>query len=275
MAALFGTRSLDYRGIDEESHLRDLADAIGTAKAPQFLDPITIWWGGDRYYVIDGHMRLRAYASKGIAKGIPVEIFEGSLDDAMAQSAILNSKNQLPMTTDDRLNCAWRLVLVSDLSKKKIAKSCAVGNGSLGNMRKVKAHFMDELGKSLQDLCDMTWKDARYEAAGHQKKEPSDFDAEMQKRALRFSKDIARAVGPRIFQDPEAFALALSMMDKRLPKMLMQSFEWDDALRETIVEMRTEMDEADELSEHWEQQQKSREAAEAARLAEWGEEEDY
>ncbi|WP_172891504.1 hypothetical protein [Cohaesibacter sp. ES.047] len=43
----------------------------------------------------------------------------------MAQSVALNSKNQLPMTKDDRLNGAWRLVLATDLSKTKIHKACA------------------------------------------------------------------------------------------------------------------------------------------------------
>jgi len=113
MVAVFQPRAIDGQlGIDE-AHLSELEYAIGNPENPKLLDAITVWWGGDRYYVIDGHHRLIAYERKGIRGSIPVEVFEGTLDQAMARTAALNSKNRLPMRQEDKLNFAWRLTLAS------------------------------------------------------------------------------------------------------------------------------------------------------------------
>ena len=268
MAALFTTRTLEYRIVDQEVHVRDLADAIGNPKKPHYLDPITVWWGGDRYYVIDGHLRLQAYARKGVNERIPVVTFEGSLDEAMAQSAALNSKNQLPMTKDDRLNCAWRLTLVSSLTKEKIVQACAVANGSVGNMRVVKKTLMEETGRPLQYLCDLTWDDARREAEGLEIKEETDMDAETRKRAQRYARAITRAVGDRPHQDPDAFAMALDMMG--LPKRLMTSYEWETPLKEVIRELQETLGVSD-LSNYWDEQEQMA----AEKQAAWDSDPDY
>lgn len=268
MAALFNTRTLEYRVVDHEVHLRELMDAIGNPKKPHFLDPITVWWGGDRYYVIDGHLRLQAYARKGITAKVPVVIFEGSLDEAMAQSAALNSKNQLPMTKDDRLNCAWRLVLVSSLTKEKIVQACAVANGSVGNMRVVKKKLMEEIERPLQYLCDLTWDDARREAEGLETKVETDMEAETRKRAQRYARAIARAVGDRPHQDTDAFAMALDMMG--LPKRLMTSYEWEIPLKEVVRELQDSLG-VDDVINKWDEQERKAVEQQAA----WDADPDY
>ncbi|SNY91964.1 hypothetical protein SAMN04515647_2208 [Cohaesibacter sp. ES.047] len=116
----------------------------------------------------------------------------------------------------------------------------------------------------------MSWEAARREADGAKANEEIDFNAEMNKRALRLCKDMSRAVGPRAFQDTDAFALALTMVDQRLPKMLMQSFEWWDPLRETIAELSDDLEDADELTSSWEEKRREAEAEKAAQVALWG-----
>ena len=269
MSAVFTARSLEYRVVGEEVHLSELTGAIGNAKHPRYLDPLTVWWGGDRYYVIDGHMRLEAYRRKSVTNGIPVVIFEGTLDEAMAQSAALNSKNQLPMTREDRMNFAWRLTLVSDLSKEKILRACGVGNGSVGNMRKAK-QVLEETGRSLEDLCGMPWDDARKEAEGQEIKKAIDMDAAREKQAERMAIVIARATGDRPFKDPDLFASAIARMGRGLPKLLIQSPEWEEPVREHVSDLMEAFD-AEDLVEAWEEEDRIY----AERQAEWDANPDY
>jgi ParB-like chromosome segregation protein Spo0J len=252
MVAVFQPRALEGQlGIDE-AHLSELEYAIGNPENPKLLDAITVWWGGDRYYVIDGHHRLIAYERKGFRGGIPVEVFEGSLDQAMAQSGALNSKNRLPMRQEDKLNYAWRLVLASSLSKREIAEACAVSNGSVGNMRTVRSDLLGMPDTTLEDLYQMTWTQARLTSAGTASDTPFDADAALRKRAERFAKSIARAVKDRPMVDPEAFAMALQLLDKRLPSLLMQTNAWGDPFIETVEALRAELASADGLAAAWE-----------------------
>lgn len=251
MVSVFQPRILKGRLAEDECHLDELQAAIGDGEKPRMLDPITVWWGGDRFYVIDGHHRLVAYDRKNVTAEIPVEVFEGTLDEAMARSAALNSKNRLPMRLDDKLNYAWRLVLVSNLSKRQIVDACAVGNGTVGNMRSVKAKLLENPEKTLEDLQDMTWKNAQMEAQGLTPTPPSDPDAAIKKRAERYVKSLVRALKDRPFVDPEGFALALVMLDERLPGALMESNAWGDAFRETVEGLRDDLKSADELVAAW------------------------
>lgn len=253
MASVFQPRIIEGQlGIDE-AHLTELEYAIGKPDSPKLLDAITVWWGGDRFYVIDGHHRLNAYERKGVRGGIPVEVFEGTLDEAMAQSAALNSKNRLPMRQEDKLNFAWRLVLISGLSKRKIVDACAVANGSVGSMRKVRDVLLENPEVTLEELYKMTWSEARMTAAGTAMDTPFDPDAALRNRAERFAKSIARAVKDRPMVDPEAFALALCYFDERLPGILMQSNAWGTAFNETVRGLRIDHAGADALAAIWDE----------------------
>jgi ParB-like chromosome segregation protein Spo0J len=251
LVSVFQPRTLEGRLAEDEIHLKELEDAIGDPEKPKLLDAITVWWGGDRYYVIDGHHRLIAYERKGLEGGIPVEVFDGTLDEAMARSAALNSKNRLPMRPEDKRNHAWKLVLFSSLSKREIVEACAVSNGTVGHMRNVKAKLLLNPEKTLQDLYEMTWTQARLNAAGKLTDTPVDPDAALKKRAERYAKSLVRAVKDRPFVDPEGFALAMRMLDERLPGMLMQTEVWGDAFRETVDGFRDELASAEELAAHW------------------------
>lgn len=94
-----------------DAHIRDLADK---AKRKD-LDPVTIWWDGKHWTVIDGHHRMHGYmrANRG-EKPIPVEVFEGTSEQALARAAGSNAKAKLQITTTEKATAAWRLV-VNDL----------------------------------------------------------------------------------------------------------------------------------------------------------------
>lgn len=234
--AVFQTRTLEGNLGADEAHIQELMDVIGNPKKPKLLDPVTVWWGGDRFYLIDGHHRLIAYGRKKVAKSIPVDVFKGTLDEAMAKAGALNSKNKMPMTNTDRCNYAWRMVCVSKLSKASIAEACGVGTATIGNMRRTKIDLTERLKEPLEEISEMSWNEARMTSTGLNDCLDFDPDAATRDRAIRFSKVISKSLGDRPAKDPEAFAMALCFVDKRLPEWLMQSQSWSGSLKAVMEE---------------------------------------
>lgn len=251
LISVFQPRQLDGRLAEDEAHVRTLSQAIGSTERPKYLDALQIWWGGDRWYVIDGHHRLLAYDRLGITEGIPVVVFEGDLDAAMAQSAAANSKDRLVMRTDDKLNYAWRLTIISTLSKQKIVDACAVAKGTVGNMRKVKAALLDGVQHTEETLLDISWKDALAEASGREKDVNYNPEEAIKRRAERYRAALFKALGDRPYNDPEAFGLALLSLDSRFPEKLMRSQSWDGAVRQAVRNLAEDEREAAELDARW------------------------
>lgn len=228
--SVFQPRSLDGNLLADEAHIRVLEEAIGDPKGPRHLDPILVWWSGKKWYVIDGFHRLEAYKRAKVTTPIPVEIFEGNLEQAMAAASAANSKDKLPMTKEDKKNMAWRLVrFTKGLSKSEIAKACAISERTVANMRSTMKTLLETGEQQAGDLPD-SWREARREAAGTTL-EHVDWDELTRKDAERMSKAIARSLGQQIHQKPEAFALALKLCDERLPQRLMETQAWEDDLR--------------------------------------------
>lgn len=251
MISVFQPRQLDGRLAEDEAHVRTLCQAIGSPERPRYLDPIQVWWGGDRWYVIDGHHRLLAYDRLGITDDIPVVVFDGDLDAAMAQSAAANSKDRLVMRSDDKLNYAWRLTIISNLSKIKVVDACAVANGTVGKMRKVKAALLADGQHTEEDLLDLPWKDALAEAEGREKDVNYNPEEAIKRRAERYRVALFRALGDRPYNDPEAFGLALLHLDSRFPERLMRSESWSGAVRQAVRNLAEDDREAAELDARW------------------------
>src|SRR6516165_6213344 len=121
--AVFQPRSLAGNLSEDEEFIRGLMKVLKTTNGKP-LDPITVWYGGRRFYVIDGHHRLDAYKRHhGKAHvSIPCVEFKGTLVEAMELAGQANHKNKLQMTEDDRMNFAWRLVCTSELTAKRVHK---------------------------------------------------------------------------------------------------------------------------------------------------------
>lgn len=108
--AVFQPREMDGRaGSKSDRHVRRLVNGINTSKTGD-LDPVLVMPLGTRWLLIEGHHRVAAYKSVGRTKTIPVEIFGGSLDEAIAQSIGRNSKDKLPLSLNERREAAWTLV---------------------------------------------------------------------------------------------------------------------------------------------------------------------
>ncbi|MBS4019038.1 MAG: ParB N-terminal domain-containing protein [Dechloromonas sp.] len=254
-ASLFQPRTLDGRWNEDEEHIKVLATVIGkNPERPCYLDPVTVWWGGKRWYVLDGFHRLEAYKRQGVTKAIPVVVFTGTLGDAMAHAAFCNSKNKLPMRMDDKLNMAWRMSVVQpELSKRKVAEACSIANGTVGNMRSTREKLL-AMGETAEDMLDHGWKRCREMAKGEELEDDGtiDYDAETRRRAESYRSRLYKAFQNKPFEDFEAFALALLLGNDRLPKRLMESKAWEAALEEHVREMREELD-ADDIVERWDE----------------------
>ncbi|MGQ4274702.1 hypothetical protein [Terrihabitans sp. B22-R8] len=245
LVAVFQPRQLNGNHAKDEDHLKTLEGAIGDPKKPNYLDPIRVWWGGDRYYVVDGHHRRVAYQRAGVQRGIPVNRFEGTLEDAMAYTAEANSKDRLPMTKADKLNRAWFLNVLTSKSKAEIRRACSVSTGTINNMRNVRKRLLDQ-GSSFEELAGMTWRDAQDQLYG---REPKQFDPDdaVRKQANEWRDRISRTFGNKPAAFSEAFALALLLSNSSLPKLLMTTNSWDDDFKEVLGELADQREDAREL----------------------------
>jgi hypothetical protein len=161
---------------------------------------------------------------------VPVEAFEGSLAQAMAQAAAGNSKAKLSMTSAEKSNAAWRLVAVTDLSKAETAKAAGVSEGTVANMRRV--HTVLKLREDrnsdallvspLGDLADLSWPDAKRLAEGRDKPD-FDWEAANAKKAQEWATALAKTFGREAGKNPAVFAMALEIYDSRL---MAQMADW-------------------------------------------------
>ncbi|RWX58326.1 hypothetical protein EN780_37025 [Mesorhizobium sp. M4B.F.Ca.ET.089.01.1.1] len=130
------------------------------------------------------------------------------------------------MSLQDKMNAAWRLTARTDYSKSRIALECSVAEGSVANMRRVKRELAAQ-GRTADQLLEMNWAEAQLTAKGEEKPQV-DHDAETERRARGYVKSIARALKDRPHRDPEGFAMALLMLDERLPGRLLETEAWAD-----------------------------------------------
>lgn len=251
MVSIFQPRELDGRWAEDERHTENLAALIGSPERPSYLDAMTVWWGGDRWYIIDGHHRLVAYDRAQVRKSLPVQVFEGTLEDAMAEAARSNSKDRLVMRQEDKLNFAWKLTLTTGLSKARVAEACGASERTVANMRSVRDKLKENPEVLPDDLLTMPWPHARMLAEGKEMSPDFDPDEALRKRADVLRHRHYKAFGDTATRDPEAYALALRLSNDRLPSILMQTRVWDRALRSVVDDLKSELPGADEVLAQW------------------------
>lgn len=153
--AIFQPRSTDGRdGSKSDRHVRTLVSALRNSRTRD-LEPVLVMPLGQRWQLIEGHHRVAAYMTVRRATPIPVEIFEGTLNDAIAQSIGRNSKNKLPMSLQERREAAWRLVslpkverdgtIVYQFTVNQVVELSGMSPRSVKKMRGIRSF--------IQDLC--------------------------------------------------------------------------------------------------------------------------
>jgi ParB-like chromosome segregation protein Spo0J len=211
-----------------EAHVRKLVEAIGRSNT-KTLEALTVWWDGRGWTGIDGHHRHAAYKSAGVGVNhlVPVEVFEGTLGGAMAQAAAGNSKNKRQMTTAEKTQAAWRMVVMDgSLSKAAVADAAGVSQSSVASMRKVHKKLNDEAENAAfeappNDHRNMRWADAKRLADGGESRD-IDWESKDEKEAEGMALAIRKAIGNRGSQKLTVLARALELYDSRLEDTLME-----------------------------------------------------
>jgi hypothetical protein len=201
-----------------EEHIQKLVEAIFNEPS-HTLDPITVWWSGEKWRVIDGAHRLIAYRrvkSKGKLKNplIPVKVFIGNLYQAIEESIKLNSKDKLPMTKSDKANSAWRMTVLDKHSKKQIHMICKVGISTVSRMRNVLVKFKEKFHeKYFDEALSSTWENAQR----FDQEEVTRDESWEDKLAKNWSRRLAREFGMKAASQPAAFAKAIEIYSSNLP----------------------------------------------------------
>lgn len=219
---------------DSSAHVRSMAKALSTGTAKE-LDAVTVWWDGRGWTCIDGHHRLEAYRKSGAEpwQDIPVQVFTGSLEEAIAQAARGNTRSKLPMSASERTRAAWRLTCTTSLSKAEVVEACGVGDGTVARMRKVRNTL---LTAGTDSPCDLSWWEAQAKAKGQELPEREEMsDDDKQAKAEDWARAIRKSLPPGFENQVDILALTLETLSPRIPQRLQE--EWwatDDELEEEL-----------------------------------------
>jgi len=207
LPALFQPRAMDER------HISELVRAI---KATGSLDPITVLQAGEEAVLVDGHHRVEAYKRAKRTADIPVRYFDGTPEEAVLESGEANSKAKLPMVTRERMNFAWRLVVMKAYSKEQIANAAGVSTSQVATMRKV----LKKLGDGA--AAHRSWLLARGAAEGEDVEMSDDEREEWKKeQADRWADRLQKEFGNKLSSNPEITAMALATyFGRRLPAIV-------------------------------------------------------
>ncbi|WP_425417019.1 ParB N-terminal domain-containing protein [Oricola indica] len=247
--SVFQRREISGRHADDQRHVEMLRRVIGTnPKKPKMLDPIVVWWGGNRWYVVDGHHRREAYQRVGVTVPVPVKVLGGTpdnvvtLEEAIAYAAAANSKDRLRMEPEDKANSAWLLTVLGHGSRTYVADKCSVSEALVSTMRRtlrtLKQTTNPDTGLSYtaDDLVIMDWDVARKLSRGEIVKPDDSWDPDeaLRARATDYRNRLYHHFGNKPQRDFEAFAMGLKESDKTIPSKYVQTPAWEGAIEDAI-----------------------------------------
>lgn len=178
------------------------------------LDPITVMKIGGEWFCIDGHHRLQAYQQEqqgGSRKThLPIKVFRGTLEEALQTSIKVNAPDKLNLTKEDKLEGAWKLVLLGGLSVSQTAKTASVSEKTIHRMRHGLKTVREKHPSAPVET--FTWEQVKHILLnGEPKKEPPQGWEDAKAREL--AKSLAKTFNGVPKQCPRIFALGLCKYD--------------------------------------------------------------
>lgn len=197
-----------------EQNISLLTRAVRTHGA---LTPVVVWSAGDKVFLLDGHHRMAAYEEAKWTEEVPVEFFEGTVEDALAEAGERNSHVRLPMTTADKQNHAWKMEALGNYSLNFIAAKAGVSKAQVARMRAAKK----TLGNLAQ--CFETWRGARRHAEGMEPQPEFDPETFKEEQSRRYANRLAEEFGNKLSSNTEVAAMAFAIhFGRKLPDLFNQ-----------------------------------------------------
>lgn len=230
LPAAFQPRALG-EDVVSEAHVENLRKVL-SRRGDRALDPIVVFWSGQAWYVVDGHHRLAAYRSARdwSDAAVPVERYQGSAREAIAEAAERNSKTIMPLLQSEKSEIGWRLVCLTDLKVKEVMAIAVLSHGTVKKMRarlkEVLAEHPDRY--TAETLTDYSWRDVLKPTFGGPEV-ANEIDEEWEARLAHDFRDrLRKEFGDKLTKCPNSFAMAIRLLHEGLPAMLMESPEWQD-----------------------------------------------
>lgn len=235
----FQPRNFEGDRAESEEHIKNLMNAIRN-KEDHLLDPLVVWWSGKRWYVIDGHHRRLAYERLADHKtdplkvpGIPVKVFEGTLNEAVSEASGMNAKDKLNMSHKDKLDRAWKLTVMDhpeppSMSKADISRATTISQRTIANMRKELRRITEETPEV--NPMELSWDEVK----GGAKEKPEYDEAWLDKQARAHAKALAKTVGMKWARNPTLAAKAIEYYSEKLPMGMLEC--WRDEVAAKVEE---------------------------------------
>lgn len=187
-----------WRGTQQWASAKHIAELAKTPRDGKPLEAVDVWWGGDGYYLIDGHHRVEAYkaAKWQGTKPVPVLVYRGSLTQALLKAAHGNTPDKLGMTTADKAQAAWEFVVmtpVEDARAEAIQLAYSVSERTVRHMRSVVRQLRER--DPSEDLSAHSWPSARAATAGWETREMVDFGVWQRDEADKLEAMLRAALG--------------------------------------------------------------------------------
>jgi hypothetical protein len=131
--------------------------------------------------------------------------FVGPLNAAVEASIAANSKMKLPMTLQEKLNAAWRLVRLGGFSKAQIVRSSGISDGQVGKMRRVLASHQADVVQV--DEWAKAWKIATKRGEERTEEEHEEY---LNMLVEQYQQKIHDGVGTKLASNPEMMARVMA-----------------------------------------------------------------
>lgn len=201
-----------------EYHSNELAKAL-LRNPTQALDPITVYWIGDRWVCIDGHHRIAAYKKAKYTANIPVRVFKGSLEASIGEALRGNAKDKLAYSRNEKSTAAWRVVISTpSLTREEQVRISTASLSTIKTMRRVAR----ELTKSHPDLPldSLRWWQARDLAKGLIPKPDTGIDERKEAKIMLLTNLLCKHFGTRLTEDIDITVEALLRFNQELPSAI-------------------------------------------------------
>jgi len=148
----------------------------------------------------------------------------------MGLAGRLNDREKVKISGSEKMNSAWRMVCAGEGSIRQQSVYSGVAKSTISNMRNVKAALLSGR-RPIAQLINAGWKQSREWAHGKTHRDHSPEALEMM--AQDMAKELKKLKTTSAVKSPHVFARAIEIISPVLPRRLVESDPFWDALHTT------------------------------------------